>query len=354
MFAAEIDRPGDFTADQPDRHEGRQDLRRLADAGVPDICVRQVRWRVSRVALSLLPVARAADILLHAAHINASALSRYLVYQGHIVAWLGSRLWQETLTRTERGYRVHKVRVRKLRRSVAAQACDYVASVRQPLRVATWVGGRLIADVKFRTERRYRLHRIRLRVLQRTVAAQARSYMRAARKPVLSGADLRIALDRHEAWVASGWEVGKRADFHQVYLRGANLHSALLADADFHGADLIRADLREADLEGADFNKARLRRANLHRAELRWADLRHADLSRADLEGADLKDADLQRANLRGAKLSNAVFEHADLRGANLSRVKGLTQAQIDVADANAETRLPRGLKIRHSASPQQ
>jgi uncharacterized protein YjbI with pentapeptide repeats len=58
-------------------------------------------------------------------------------------------------------------------------------------------------------------------------------------------------------------------------------------------------------------------------------------------------DADLHCADLRGAKLGNAVLEHADLRGANLSRAKGLTQTQIDAAEASAETRLPRGLKIR-------
>lgn len=352
MFAADIDRPGDLSTDHADRRGCRQELRRLGDGGdVPDVCVRYVRWRVSRAALALLPVARGADLLLHSAQINAHNLARYLVYHGQIAWWLGVRFWQEMSARTEREYRVQKIHLRKLRRVAAARGHQYITAARQPLRVATWVGGNLLTDARFRTERRYRLQRIRVHLLRRAVETQVRSYVLSARKPVVSGVQLRLALDRHEAWVASGWEMGKRADLHQTCLRGANLSSALLADADFHGADLIRADLREADLEGADLHKAKLRRANLHRAELRWADLHHADLSRADLEGADLKDADLHRANLRGAKLSNAVFEHADLRGANLRRAKGLTQAQIDAADANAETRLPRGLKIRPSPS---
>jgi hypothetical protein len=352
VFAAEIDKPGDLSADRIDRREGRQELCGHGDGVVPDVCVRYVRWRISRAALAFLPVARGADLLLHSAQINVNNLARYLVHHGQVASWHGMRLWQETRMRAVRGYRVHKFRFRKLRRAVAAQGHQYIAAVRQPLSIATWVGGNLFADARFRTQRRYRLQRIRVRLLRRAVEAQVLSYVRAARKPVVSGEQLRVALDRHEAWVASGWEVGKRADLHQFYLRRANLSWALLADADLHGADLIRADLREADLEGADLHKAKLRRANLHRAELRWADLRQADLSRADLEGADLKDADLHHANLRGAKLSNAVFEHADLRGANLSRAKGLTQAQIDVATANAETRLPRGLKIGSSIDP--
>lgn len=352
MFAAEIDPAGDLGADHVDGRDGRQELCRLAD-GVPDVCVGCLRWRVSRVALTLLPLARAADVLLHTGRTHLDGFGRYLVRYEHVALWLGARLWQEAGARTERGYRVHRIRFRKLRRAATAQGHHYALAVRQQLRVATWVGGNALAETRFRAERRYRLQRIRMRLLRRAVESQVRSYAAAVRKPVVSGAQLRVTLDRHEAWVASGWEMGKRADLHHVRLRGVDFSSALLADADLHGADLIRADLREADLEGADLHKAKLRRANLHRAELRWADLRHADLSRADLEGADLKDADLHWADLRGAKLGNAVFEHADLRGANLSRSKGLTQAQIDAAEANAETRLPRGLKISPNAPGQ-
>ena len=353
MFAAKIDPAGDLGGDHADRRDGRQELCQIADGVVPDVCVRYLRWRVSRFALTLLPVARAADVLLHTGRPHLNGFYRYLLHYEQVAMWLGAQLWQEAGTRAQRGYRVHKVRFRKLRRAATAQGQYYALAVRQQLRLATWVGGNALAQTRFRAERRYRLNRIRIRLLRRAVQSQVRSYAAAARRPVVSGVQLRMTLDRHEAWVASGWEVGKRADLHNVRLRGVNFSSALLADADLHGADLIRADLREADLEGADLHKAKLRRANLHRAELRWADLRHADLSRADLEGADLKDADLHWADLRGAKLGNAVFEHADLRGANLSRAKGLTQAQIDAAEANAETRLPRGLKIRPNAPGQ-
>ncbi|PZS31949.1 MAG: hypothetical protein DLM58_10805 [Pseudonocardiales bacterium] len=80
---------------------------------------------------------------------------------------------------------------------------------------------------------------------------------------------------------------------------------------DRRGADLIGVDLRSIDARGA----------NLRGARLIGADLRRADLSSADLTGADLRDADL-----RGADLTAALF---------------LTQAQVDSANGDADTRLP-------------
>jgi uncharacterized protein YjbI with pentapeptide repeats len=80
------------------------------------------------------------------------------------------------------------------------------------------------------------------------------------------------------------------------------------------GADLIGAKLRGADLRGA----------NLRGAYLIAADLRDADLRVADLIGADLRDTDL-----RGADLTGSIF---------------LTQAQINAAKGNANTKLPPSL----------
>lgn len=80
------------------------------------------------------------------------------------------------------------------------------------------------------------------------------------------------------------------------------------------GADLIGAKLRGADLRGA----------NLRGAYLIAADLRGADLRVADLIGADFRDADL-----RGADLTESIF---------------LTQAQINAAKGDANTKLPPSL----------
>ena len=80
------------------------------------------------------------------------------------------------------------------------------------------------------------------------------------------------------------------------------------------GVDLIGANLRGADL----------RCANLRGAYLIAADLRGADLRVADLIGADFRDADL-----RGADLTGSIF---------------LTQAQLNAAKGDADTKLPPSL----------
>jgi len=80
------------------------------------------------------------------------------------------------------------------------------------------------------------------------------------------------------------------------------------------GLDLIGADLRKKDLRGV----------NLSGAYLIAANLRGVDLSYADLIGADLRDADLS--------------------GANLSKSIYLTQAQINTAKGDINTRLPKSI----------
>ena len=81
------------------------------------------------------------------------------------------------------------------------------------------------------------------------------------------------------------------------------------------GLDLIGADLRKSDMRGG----------NLRGAYLIAANLRKVDLSGADLIGADLRDADI-----RGADLTHSIF---------------LTQAQINTAKGDSETKLPKALK---------
>lgn len=80
------------------------------------------------------------------------------------------------------------------------------------------------------------------------------------------------------------------------------------------------------DLIGTDLRKKSLRGANLSGAYLIAADLRGVDLSFADLIGADLRDTDL-----RGADLSNSIF---------------LTQAQINAAKGDVNTKLPKSLTM--------
>ncbi|WP_338786422.1 pentapeptide repeat-containing protein [Metabacillus sp. FJAT-53654] len=82
------------------------------------------------------------------------------------------------------------------------------------------------------------------------------------------------------------------------------------------GSDFIGANLRGADLRGED----------LRGALLIASDLREADLRVSDLIGADLRDA-----NLSGANLTGSIF---------------LTQAQINSAKGDINTKLSPALTI--------
>lgn len=78
------------------------------------------------------------------------------------------------------------------------------------------------------------------------------------------------------------------------------------------------------DFIGKDLRKKELRGANLSGAYLIAANLRGVDLSFTDLIGADLRDADLS--------------------GANLSKSIYLTQAQINTAKGDINTKLPKSI----------
>jgi Pentapeptide repeats (8 copies) len=94
---------------------------------------------------------------------------------------------------------------------------------------------------------------------------------------------------------------------------------ALRADVPRRGADRIGADLIGANLNGAN-----LRGISLRGAYLLGADLRGADLRRTDLLGADLRGADL-----RQARMATSLF---------------LTQPQLEAAQGDARTSIPRWL----------
>ncbi|SDF92519.1 Pentapeptide repeat-containing protein [Fontibacillus panacisegetis] len=79
------------------------------------------------------------------------------------------------------------------------------------------------------------------------------------------------------------------------------------------------------DFLGANLKGANLRGMNFRGALLIAANLKGADLRKVDFIGADLRDADLS-----GADLTGCIF---------------LTQAQVNSAKGNKETRLPRYIK---------
>ncbi|WP_416829224.1 pentapeptide repeat-containing protein [Ectobacillus polymachus] len=110
-------------------------------------------------------------------------------------------------------------------------------------------------------------------------------------------------------------------------------HRATINDLLLRTSELVRAKVsckknenRGRDLIGAKLRGADLRGANLRGALLIASDLRESDMRVTDLIGADLRDA-----NVSGANLTGSIF---------------LTQAQVNSAKGDRNTKLPSSLRI--------
>lgn len=118
-------------------------------------------------------------------------------------------------------------------------------------------------------------------------------------------------------------------------------HRAIVNDLLLRTSELVRAKAsfeknknqprqnkvgKRSNFIGANLRRTDLRGANLRGALLIAADLRESDMGMADFIGADLRDADL-----RGANLVGSIF---------------LTQAQINSAKGDKNTKLPPSLRI--------
>jgi Pentapeptide repeats (8 copies) len=112
-----------------------------------------------------------------------------------------------------------------------------------------------------------------------------------------------------------------------------------LSYTNLKGADLLSANLTNADLTGSN-----LTGAILFVADLSGGYLTKADLTNADLQGADFSGGYLTLADLSGANLDGAYLDGTDLREA-----KNLTQQQIDSANGDKYTRLPPDLVMPKS-----
>jgi uncharacterized protein YjbI with pentapeptide repeats len=102
------------------------------------------------------------------------------------------------------------------------------------------------------------------------------------------------------------------------------------------GANLSNTCVKEHDLTGADFDGA-----NATLMCMSFANFTNASFRGTELSGANLAGAKMDGADLTGAKTSITSFLGTDLR-----KVKGLTQAQLDVACSDAHTKLPPRFKI--------
>ncbi|MCL6571542.1 MAG: pentapeptide repeat-containing protein [Bacillus sp. (in: Bacteria)] len=112
-------------------------------------------------------------------------------------------------------------------------------------------------------------------------------------------------------------------------------HRADINELLLHSSELVRVEVRRKQAEHPRDQKTHGRGADLIGANLKGADLRGANLRGAYLIAADLRGADLRMADLIGAD-----FRDADIRGADLTGSIFLTQAQINAAKGDADTKL--------------
>jgi uncharacterized protein YjbI with pentapeptide repeats len=106
------------------------------------------------------------------------------------------------------------------------------------------------------------------------------------------------------------------------------------------GADLSNTCVKAHDLHGADFDGAT--------AVLMC--MSYANFTDATFRGADLSGANLAHARLDGADMTGAVMTITSIKGTDLTKVKGLTQKQLNAACGDADTKVPAGLTV-HTCS---
>ena len=107
-------------------------------------------------------------------------------------------------------------------------------------------------------------------------------------------------------------------------------------NCDLTNANLEMQCVKEGDLSGAKFDGA----------QMAYMCMRNANFSGASFRKADLTGANMSHSNLANADFTDAKFSITLIRGTNLATAKGLTQAQLDNACGDAETKLPKGLQV--------
>jgi len=111
-------------------------------------------------------------------------------------------------------------------------------------------------------------------------------------------------------------------------------HRALVNELLIQASELVRGSVKQ-------IRKFRRKGIDYIGAKLRGTDLRGANLRGVLLIASDLKDADMRFADFIGADLRDA-----DIRGANLTGSIFLTQAQVNAAIGDKNTKIPPNLSI--------
>jgi uncharacterized protein YjbI with pentapeptide repeats len=146
---------------------------------------------------------------------------------------------------------------------------------------------------------------------------------------------LRFAVLLASALAAQAAVAGPVADPSAV----ARIHGGIVdcIGCNLAGADLQNTCVKAHDLSGADFD----------RADATLMCMSYANFSNATFRGTDLSGANLAHARLDGADLTAARMTITSIKGTDLTKVKGLTQAQLDAACGDADTKVPPGLTVK-------
>ncbi|WP_129727435.1 pentapeptide repeat-containing protein [Ectobacillus funiculus] len=147
-----------------------------------------------------------------------------------------------------------------------------------------------------------------------------------AARPIYN--ELLAAFEETESLTKQGTEaiLNINVPEHRMKINDLLLHTSELVRSKISNKKLGKKFKRGSDLIGANLRDADLKGANLRGALLIAADLRDADLRLTDLIGADFRDA-----NVSGADLTGSIF---------------LTQAQVNAAKGNMQTKLPASLRM--------
>jgi len=156
---------------------------------------------------------------------------------------------------------------------------------------------------------------------------------------------------------------GECLNLYQAQLPGLDLSRASLQHICFLEADLRGANLSGADLSGSSLTRAAIAGASVQDAIMQGVDLSFAGFSGGNLAGADLTGADLRATDLRnasfspatrlgGADVNGADFTNALLFGVDLTGVRSLSQAQLDAALTDTNTRVAAPLVNRPDFVP--
>lgn len=127
------------------------------------------------------------------------------------------------------------------------------------------------------------------------------------------------------------------------------LHAAdVQAVARIHGGivDCVACDLTGAQLSNTCVKGHDLHGANFDGADATLMCMSFANFTNATFRGTQLSGANLAGAKMDGADLTGAKTSITSFLGTDLRHVKGLTQAQLDVACGDTKTLLPPGFRV--------